>query len=215
MAPSRWPPSPSAPSGDRWNALSALLTLAVVAAVVAGLRALLTRGVRTGPGAAGGPDWPVIIAGAELLFSALAIGFAAWRGMPYWQSIPVPGTRSGAPTPSVGSWTPVRPRRHMGELRNVETQAALYYPSAFHALAAVLAQLTGAAPTTAYTLSSLAAAVWLFPLSAALLTWQLLIQPDSHPLAHSRRGGHQRRALGILHRGALRRVRHRLDAEHD
>ena len=63
----------------------------------------------------------------------------------------------------------------MGELRNVETQAALYYPSTFHALAAVLAQITGAAPTTAYTLSSVAAAVWLFPLSAGLLTWQLLI----------------------------------------
>ena len=44
----------------------------------------------------------------------------------------------------------------------------------------MLAQLTGAAPTTAYTLSSLAAAVWLFPLSAALLTWQLLIGRD-HP----------------------------------
>ncbi len=46
----------------------------------------------------------------------------------------------------------------MGELRNVETHEALYYPSAFHALAAVLGQLTGAAPTTAYTLSSVAAA---------------------------------------------------------
>ena len=32
-----------------------------------------------------------------------------------------------------------------------------------------------AAPTTAYTLSALAAAIWLFPLSAGLLTWQLLI----------------------------------------
>ena len=63
----------------------------------------------------------------------------------------------------------------MGELRNVETKAALYYPSTFHALAAVFAQITGAAPTTAYTLSSVAAAVWLFPLSAGLLTWHLLI----------------------------------------
>ena len=39
------------------------------------------------------------------------------------------------------------------------------------------AQLTGAAPTTAYTLSSLAAAVWLFPVSAAVLTWNLLSAP--------------------------------------
>jgi hypothetical protein len=67
----------------------------------------------------------------------------------------------------------------MGELRNVETHAALYYPSVFHALGAVLAQLIGAAPTTAYTLSSLAAAAWLFPLSAALLTWQLLRRTTS------------------------------------
>jgi hypothetical protein len=50
----------------------------------------------------------------------------------------------------------------------------LYYPSTFHALAAVFSQLSGAAPTTAYTLNSLAAAIWLFPVSAATLTWQLL-----------------------------------------
>ena len=35
-------------------------------------------------------------------------------------------------------------------------------------------QITGAAATTAYTLNSLAAAVWLFPASAAVLTWQLM-----------------------------------------
>ena len=63
---------------------------------------------------------------------------------------------------------------HMGELRNIESHEALYYPSTFHALATVLSLVTGAAPTTAYTLSSVAAAVWLFPVSAASLTWQLL-----------------------------------------
>ncbi len=52
---------------------------------------------------------------------------------------------------------------HMGELRNIESHEALYYPSTFHALATVLSLVTGAAPTTAYTLSSVAAAVWLFP----------------------------------------------------
>ncbi len=62
----------------------------------------------------------------------------------------------------------------MGELRNIETHEALYYPSTFHALGAVLSQLTGAAPTTAYTVSSAAAAIWLFPVSAATLTWLLL-----------------------------------------
>ncbi len=105
----------------------------------------------------------------------LLIGLAALRGMPHWQSIPstwdavwhantvrfILDTGQASPT-------------HMGELRNVETHDALYYPSTFHALAAVFSQLTGAAPTTAYTLNSLAAAVWLFPVSAATLTWQLL-----------------------------------------
>ncbi|OBH63278.1 hypothetical protein A5685_22385, partial [Mycobacterium colombiense] len=54
-----------------------------------------------------------------------------------------------------------------------ETHQALYYPSVFHALIAVFCQLTGAAPTTGYTLSSVAASVWLFPASAAMLTWHL------------------------------------------
>ena len=95
--------------------------------------------------------------------------------MPNWQSIPsnwdavwhantirfILDTGQASPT-------------HMGELRNVETHEALYYPSTFHALAAVFSQLTGAAPTTAYTLNSLTAAIWLFPVSAATLTWQLL-----------------------------------------
>jgi hypothetical protein len=69
---------------------------------------------------------------------------------------------------------------HMGELRNVETHQPLYYPSVFHALTAVYCQLTGAAPTTGYTLSSVAAAVWLFPSSAAMLTWQLLRPRTTH-----------------------------------
>ena len=68
----------------------------------------------------------------------LLIGFAAIRGMPHWQSIPstwdsvwhantirfILDTGQASPT-------------HMGELRNVETHDALYYPSAFHALAAI------------------------------------------------------------------------------
>ncbi len=66
--------------------------------------------------------------------------------MPNWQSIPstwdavwhantvrfILDTGQASPT-------------HMGELRNVETHDALYYPSTFHALAAVFSQLTGAA----------------------------------------------------------------------
>ena len=164
--------------GIRWNAASAAAVLVAVCGLLYGYRLLLAR---RGGGAPswprGGLEGPVLVAGAGVLFGALTIGLAAWRGIPHWQSIPsnwdavwhantirwILDTGQASPT-------------HMGELRNVETKAALYYPSTFHALAAVLAELTGAAPTTAYTLSSLAAAVWLFPLSAALLTWQLLIR---------------------------------------
>src|SRR6185437_5538303 len=63
---------------------------------------------------------------------------------------------------------------HMGELRNVETHQPLYYPSVFHALTAVYCQLSGAAPTTGCTLCSVAAAVWLFPSSAAMFRSGLL-----------------------------------------
>jgi D-galactosaminyltransferase len=119
--------------------------------------------------------WPGVAVGAGVVLGALVIGYAAVRGMPHWQSIPstwdavwhgneirfILDTGQASPT-------------HMGELRNVETHDPLYYPSTFHALAAILCTLTGAAPTTAYTLSSLAAAIWLFPVSAATLTWHLL-----------------------------------------
>jgi hypothetical protein len=118
---------------------------------------------------------PALVAAAGVLLGALLIGLAALRGMPNWQSIPsnwdsvwhantirfILDTGQASPT-------------HMGELRNVETHEALYYPSTFHALAAVFSQFTGAAPTTAYTLNSLAMSIWLFPASAAMLTWRIL-----------------------------------------
>jgi hypothetical protein len=161
--------------GIRWNALTAAAALVAVILALLGYRALLAK--RSGPPlpSRSGPDLPALTAGAGVVCGAVLIWLAAWRGLPDWQSIPsnwdavwhantvrwILDTGQASPT-------------HMGELRNVETHAALYYPSTFHALAAVLAQLTGAAPTTAYTLSAVAAAVWLFPLSAALLTWQIL-----------------------------------------
>jgi len=165
--------------GIRWNAWSGAAVLAGVSILVLGYRILLGRFGNAGsrpPEIVRGPDWAAVTAAAGVVLGAAAIAYAGWRGMPYWQSIPsnwdavwhantvrwILDTGQASPT-------------HMGELRNVETKDPLYYPSAFHALAAVFAQLTGAAPTTAYTLSSLASAAWLFPLSAALLTWQLLI----------------------------------------
>ena len=163
--------------GIRWNALSAGAALVVVSGLLSGYKVLLTRRRRPSPAAPrSGLDRPALIAGAGVVLGAVAIGCAAWRGIPHWQSIP--SSWDAVWHANTVRWileTGQASPTHMGELRNVETKAALYYPSTFHALAAVLAQLTGAAPTTAYTLSSLAAAVWLFPLSAALLTWQLLI----------------------------------------
>ncbi len=161
--------------GIRWDALTATAALAAVILLLVGYRVLLVKRTGTPYASASGPDFPALVAGAGVLLGAGLIWLAAWRGLPDWQSIPsnwdavwhantvrwILDTGQASPT-------------HMGELRNVETHDALYYPSTFHALAAVLAQLTGAAPTSAYTLSSVAAAVWLFPLSAALLTWQLL-----------------------------------------
>ncbi|MGY4708050.1 DUF6541 family protein [Mycolicibacterium sp. CBM1] len=162
-------------AGVPWNAWTALLSLAVVTAVTFGLRLALARYRAATPTADQVSLWPALTVLAGVIVGALLIGLAAWRGIPYWQSVPsnwdsVWHANTIRWILDVGQASPT----HMGELRNVETHAALYYPSTFHALGAVLAQLTGAAPTTAYTLSSLAAAVWLFPLSAALLTWQLL-----------------------------------------
>ncbi|WP_414688513.1 DUF6541 family protein [Mycobacterium sp.] len=161
--------------GFPWNAWTALLATALVAAAVLGLRTVLSRFRDTDAETLAASRGPALVVAAGVVLGAALIGLAAVRGLPQWQSIPsnwdavwhantirfIIDTGQASPT-------------HMGELRNVETNEALYYPSAFHALAAVLSQLTGAAPTTAYTLSSVTAAIWLFPVSAATLTWQLL-----------------------------------------
>lgn len=153
---------------------SALFAMAVVAGVALGFRVLLTR-FRDTPGEERAASrGPALVVAAGVVLGALLIAFAAIRGIPHWQSIPstwdsvwhantirfILDTGQASPT-------------HMGELRNVETQEALYYPSTFHALGAILSQVTGTAATTAYTLSSLAAAIWLFPASAAVLAWKI------------------------------------------
>ena len=161
--------------GVPWNAWTALFALAVVTGVVFCLRIALARVRDVDAEARAVTRGPALVVAAGVLLGALLIGLAAVRGMPNWQSIPsnwdsvwhantirfILETGQASPT-------------HMGELRNVETHEALYYPSTFHALAAVFSQLSGAAPTTAYTLNSLAVSIWLFPVSAATLTWQLL-----------------------------------------
>ncbi|WP_163720891.1 DUF6541 family protein [Mycolicibacterium psychrotolerans] len=162
--------------GLPWNAASALLAVVVVAVAVTCLRVLLRRFTAPRPDDRAVPPRGagLLVAGGVLL-GAVLIWLAATRGLENWQSIPstwdavwhantirfILDTGQASPT-------------HMGELRNIETHEALYYPSTFHAVAAVFAQLSGAAPTTAYTVSSVAVSSWLFPVSAAVLTWQLL-----------------------------------------
>ena len=161
--------------GVPWNAWTALFALAVVTGVAWCLRIALARIRDVGAEARAAPRGPALVVAAGVLLGAFLIGLAALRGMPNWQSIPsnwdaVWHANTIRFMLDTGQASPT----HMGELRNVETHEALYYPSTFHALAAVFSQLTGAAPTTAYTLNSLAASIWLFPVSAATLTWRLL-----------------------------------------
>ncbi len=161
--------------GIPWNGWTALAALAVVTAAAIGFRFLLSRLRDHNAEARAVSLGPAIVVAAGVAIGAGAIGYAAVRGMPHWQSVPstwdaVWHANTVRYILDTGQASPT----HMGELRNVETHDRLYYPSTFHALAAVQSQLTGAAPTTAYTLSSLAAAIWLFPVGAAALTWQLL-----------------------------------------
>jgi D-galactosaminyltransferase len=161
--------------GIPWNGWTALAALAAVCLLMTGLQVLLARYRDTEAEARGIGGWPALTVAAGVLLGALLIMWAAYRGITHWQSIPstwdavwhANEVRFMLDTGQASS-------THMGELRNVETHQALYYPSVFHALTAVFCQLTGAAPTTGYTLSSVAASVWLFPTSAAMLTWQLL-----------------------------------------
>lgn len=158
--------------GIPWNGWTAMIALAIVSAVVTGFALALERFRDKAAEARAVRRGPALTVAAGVVLGASFIAWAAFRGIPHWQSIPstwdavwhantvrfILDTGQASPT-------------HMGELRNVETHALLYYPSVFHGLVAVFCQLTGAAATTGYTLSSLAAAIWLFPVSAAVLTW--------------------------------------------
>ncbi|RAU98732.1 hypothetical protein DQP58_04540 [Mycobacterium colombiense] len=162
--------------GIPWNGWTALAALVVVCLLMTGLALLLARYRDRDAEARGVSRWPAITVGAGVALGGLLVMWAAYRGLAaHWQTIP-------STWDAVWHANEVRfildtgqaSSTHMGELRNVETHKTLYYPSVFHALIAVFCQLTGAAPTTGYTLSSVAASVWLFPTSAAMLTWHLL-----------------------------------------
>jgi len=161
--------------GVPWNTLTALATLALVVIVISLGRLALRRFVDAPAEARAMGMQPALIVAAGVLFGAAAILISAMAGMPHWQSIP--STWDSVWHANTIRWileTGQASPTHMGELRNVETHALLYYPSTFHALAAIFSQLSGASATTSYTLSSLAAGVWLFPVSAAGLTWALV-----------------------------------------
>ena len=161
--------------GIPWNGWTALAALGAVCLVMTGLQLALARYRDAEAEALGIAGLPALTVAVGVLLGALLIMWAAYRGITHWQSIPstwdavwhANEVRFMLDTGQASS-------THMGELRNVETHQALYYPSVFHALVTVFCQLTGAAPTTGYTLSSVAASVWLFPTSAAMLTWHLL-----------------------------------------
>ena len=164
-----------------------------------GLQLLLARYRDTEAEARGIDRRPALTVAAGVLLGALLIMWAAYRGIAHWQSIPSTWDAVWhANTVRFILDTGQASSTHMGELRNVETHQPLYYPSVFHALTAVFCQLTGAAPTTGYTLSSLAASVWLFPSSAAMLTWHLL-RPHRR-MAHRRGRRHRGGAVGVVHR---------------
>jgi D-galactosaminyltransferase len=167
--------------GIPWNGWTALATLAVVCVVMIAVQPLLASHRDTEAEARGIDLRQALTVAAGVLLGALLIMWAAYRGVVHWQSIPSTWDAVWhANTVRFILDTGQASSTHMGELRNVETHQPLYYPSVFHALTAVYCQLTGAAPTTGYTLSSVAAAVWLFPTSAAMLTWQLLRPRTPH-----------------------------------
>ena len=148
--------------GVPWNAWTALFAVAIVAAVAAGLRRALGRYRDRDAEASGAASRPAMLVAAGVVLGAALIAAAAFAGLAHWQSIP--STWDSVWHANTIRWildTGQASPTHMGELRNVETHEALYYPSAFHALAAVYCQLTGAA-------------VWLFPVSAAVLTWKMV-----------------------------------------
>ena len=160
--------------GIPWNGWTALAALLAVCVLMMGLRLVFARYRDAEAEARAVGGWPAVTVAAGVLLGGLLVGWAAWRGIVHWQSIPSTWDAVWhANTVRFILDTGQASSTHMGELRNVETHAGMYYPSVFHALTAVFCQLTGAAPTTGYTLTSVAASVWLFPSSAAVLTWFL------------------------------------------
>ncbi|EUA93456.1 conserved transmembrane domain protein [Mycobacterium ulcerans str. Harvey] len=95
--------------GIPWNGWTALVALAVVTAAVTGFQLLLGRFRDKEAEARGVSRGPALTVAAGVALGTLFIAWAAYRGIPHWQSIPAAGTRSGTPTPCASFSTPARP----------------------------------------------------------------------------------------------------------
>ncbi|AGF71561.1 DUF6541 family protein [Corynebacterium halotolerans] len=62
----------------------------------------------------------------------------------------------------------------MGELQNIETQAQMYYPTAWHAGTYLLVEILGVSPIAAINLSSIVLPGLALPLSVALIAWRMV-----------------------------------------
>lgn len=62
----------------------------------------------------------------------------------------------------------------MGELRNIETQQELFYPSAWHAGAFLVSDLADLTPNEATNLTGIVLSGLLIPLAVALIAWRLI-----------------------------------------
>lgn len=62
----------------------------------------------------------------------------------------------------------------MGELQNIETQAEMYYPTAWHAGAWIFSEVAGVSVLAAINYTAIVLAGMALPLSAAVIAWRLL-----------------------------------------
>ena len=62
----------------------------------------------------------------------------------------------------------------MGELQNLESQVPLYYPSAWHAGAYLVAEYAGVSPIAATNITAIVLPALVLPLSVGLLAWRIL-----------------------------------------
>ncbi|MGL4306825.1 MAG: DUF6541 family protein [Mycobacteriaceae bacterium] len=171
-----------------WSAATAWLLFVGIAFLLSkakGVNATIRRESKAKPQV---KDFSHILALPTFIGIGCAIGgvlilYAAIRGILDWHAIPSNwDSMWHANTIRFIMETGDASSTHMGELRNIETQHSMYYPSAFHAVAALCAQLTGASPTLTYTIASVIGICVLVPAGAAALTWRIAYGHFSAPL---------------------------------